>query len=152
MLIEAKVKLLEMIKPKSRHEKLIEVCVGLVGDINLMKGTEKRMKLKKKILWELAVNYTAVNDSKKCISAYLELARLGDSIGYLKIGEIHMRTKDYQNSIKFHEKYATERNSDLSSKVKLAHAYSKVPQYYMKTIDMLNGILIAPGNACRFKE
>lgn len=116
-----------------------------------MKGTEKRIKLKKKILWELAVNYTAVNDSKKCISAYLELARLGDSIGYLKIGEIHMRTKDYPNSIKFHEKYATERNCDLSSKVKLAHAYSKVPQYYMKTIDMLNGILIAPGNACRFK-
>lgn len=57
MLIEAKIKLMYMIKAKSRHEKLIEVCVGLVNDINLLKSTDKRLKLKKKILWELSSNY-----------------------------------------------------------------------------------------------
>ncbi len=63
-----------------------------------------------------------------------------------------MKQKDYGNSIKYHEKYAFEKNFDLSSKVKLAHAYSKVPQYYMKTIDMLSGILIAAGTSSKFKQ
>lgn len=63
-----------------------------------------------------------------------------------------MMTKEYDNSIKYHEKYAYEKGFDLQSRVKLAHAYSKVPQYYMKTIDMLTSILIATGSSSKFKQ
>ena len=43
----------------------------MVNDISLMKNTDRRLKLKKKILWELSSNYQAAKDMKKAISAYL---------------------------------------------------------------------------------
>ena len=76
--------------------------MGILDDIALMKSSEERLAVKKKVLWELSSNYLEIKDNAKTISSLLELARLGDCKGYLKIGELYMQMKDYPNAIKYH--------------------------------------------------
>ena len=63
-----------------------------------------------------------------------------------------MRLKDYGNSIKYFQRYASQKQYSLESKIKLAHIYSKVPQYFNKAIDILSSLLLTCSNNLKLSQ
>jgi hypothetical protein len=63
-----------------------------------------------------------------------------------------MKLKDYSNSIKYYQRYASERQYSIEAKIKLAHIYSKVPQYFNKAIDILTSLLLTSSNNVKLSQ
>ena len=62
-----------------------------------------------------------------------------------------MLRENFSEALKYYERYHEVRN-DTYSLVKLAHAYSKIPSYSKRAIDLLNDLLFVNKTSCIFRQ